>query len=217
MNHLWDYFTANERQIRDWTATTVWLATAPIAAALVLALPCGWLAHRYRWAHVPLVSGLSVLYTVPALVMFLTIPEVMGTRILDPLNVVIALSVYTFALLVRSVVDGLDSVPADVLATAAALGHTTRQQLLSVQLPLALPVIGAGLRVAAVSNVSLVSVASVIGTSQLGQLFLTGNNTSSITPILVGLISFTAMALTLDVIIVVLTRWVTPWRTAVAG
>jgi osmoprotectant transport system permease protein len=214
--NLWDYFAANEREIGDWTATTVWLAAAPIAVALALAVPCGWLAHRYRWAHAILVTGSGVLYTVPALVLFLTIPEVLGTRILDPLNVLIALSVYSFALLVRSVAVGLDSVSADVLATATAVGHTARQRLLSVQLPLALPVIGAGLRVAAVSNVSLVSVGSVIGTSQLGQLFLTGDNTSSLTPILLGLICFTVIALTFDVIIVGVTRLMTPWRTAVA-
>ncbi|MEU1599529.1 ABC transporter permease subunit [Streptomyces sp. NPDC005708] len=215
MNHLWDYLTANERQIRDWTATTLWLAAGPLALALALALPCGWLAHRYRWAHAPLVSGLGVLYTVPSLVMFLTIPDVLGTRILDPLNVVIALSVYCLALLVRSVADALDSVPADVLATAAALGHTALQRLVSVQLPLALPVLGAGLRVAAVSNVSLVSVASVIGTSQLGQLFLAGDNTRSLPPLVLGLICFTAIALAFDAVIVGLIRLATPWRAAV--
>ncbi|PIB00338.1 MULTISPECIES: ABC transporter permease [Streptomyces] len=164
MNHPWDYFTANERQAGldgDRSGSRLRRSRPHWSSPC----HCGWLAHRYRWAHVPLVSGLGVLHTVPALVMFLTIPEVLGTRILDPLNVVIALSGYTFALLVRSVVDGLDTVPADVLATAAALGHTARQQLLPVQLPLALSVIGAGLRVAAVSNVRLVSVASVIGSA----------------------------------------------------
>ena len=217
MNALWDYFTANRRQIQGWTVTTVWLAALPVAAGLLLALPCGWLAHRFRWAHAPLVSALGVLYTVPSLVMFLVIPEAIGTRILDPVNVVVALTVYTFALLVRSVVDGLSSVPADVLATAAAMGHTPWQRLGRVQLPLAVPVIAAGLRVAAVSNVSLVSVASVIGTSQLGQLFLAGSNTGSLTPIVLGLVFFAVIALVFDLILVGLGRLLTPWRTAVAS
>lgn len=217
MNALWDYFTANRQQIQGWTVTTVWLAALPVAAGLLLALPCGWLAHRFRWAHAPLVSALGVLYTVPSLVMFLVIPEAIGTRILDPVNVVVALTVYTFALLVRSVVDGLSSVPADVLATAAAMGHTPWQRLGRVQLPLAVPVIAAGLRVAAVSNVSLVSVASVIGTSQLGQLFLAGSNTGSLTPIVLGLVFFAVIALAFDLILVGLGRLLTPWRTAVAS
>lgn len=212
---LWDYLIANHQQIQEWTVTTVWLAAAPVGAALALALPCGWLAHHHGWARAPLTAASRVLYTVPSLVMFLTIPDVLGTRILDPLNVVLALGLYTFALLARTVVDGLDSVPTQVVATAAALGHTPRQRLIRVQLPLALPVIGAGLRVAAVSNVSLVSVASVIGTPQLGQLFLTGDNTGSLTPITLGLVLFTVIALAFDAAILGLTRLATPWQAAV--
>jgi osmoprotectant transport system permease protein len=92
------------------------------------------------------------------------------------------------------------------------MGHTTWQRLLSVQLPLALPVIGAGLRVAAVSNVSLVSVASVIGTAQLGQLFLAGNNTGSLPPVVLGLMSFAVIALLLDLTLAAALRLLTPWR-----
>lgn len=212
MNQLWTYFTAHQDEILGWARTTVWLAALPVVIALALALPCGWLAHRHRVVRTPLTSGLGVLYTIPSLVMFLVIPEILGTRILSPLNVVTALTLYTFALLVRSVLDGLDSVPQSVLSTATAMGHTTRQRLLSVQLPLALPVIGAGVRVAAVSNVSLVSVASVIGTAQLGQLFLAGNNTSSLPPIVLGLVSFAAIALLFDLALIAAVRLLTPWR-----
>lgn len=217
MNELWTYLEANWTQIRGWTLTTLWLAAVPVMAGLVLALPCGWLAHRYRWAHGPFVSAMSIVYTVPSLVMFLVLPELLGTKILDPVNVVAALTLYTFALLVRTVADGLASVPAHTLATAAAMGHTARQQLLSVQLPLAVPVIGAGVRVAAVSNASLVSVASVVGTSQLGQLFIAGNNVGSLAPIILGLVFFVTIALAFDLIIVIITRLLTPWHTAVAS
>ncbi|MEU0603640.1 ABC transporter permease [Streptomyces sp. NPDC006393] len=216
MNQLWTYFTTHQDQILGWAGTTVWLAVLPVAVGLVLALPCGWLAHRHRAVRAPLTSGLGVLYTIPSLVMFLVIPDILGTRILSPVNVVTALTLYTFALLVRSVLDGLDSVPQSILATATAMGHTTRQRLLSVQLPLALPVIGAGVRVAAVSNVSLVSVASVIGTAQLGQLFLVGNNTGSLPPVLLGLVAFAAIALLFDLVVLAAVRLLTPWR-AVTG
>ncbi len=116
-------------------------------------------------------SGAGIIYTIPSLVLFLVMPGVLGTGILDPVNVAVALTLYTVALLVRVVADGLSSVSAETLAAATAMGFTGWQRLIKVQLPLAVPVIGAGLRVAAVSNVSLVSVASVIGVTQLGQLF----------------------------------------------
>ncbi|MEV7817408.1 ABC transporter permease [Streptomyces flaveolus] len=212
MNQLWTYLTARQDEILGWALTTMWLAALPVVIGLALALPSGWVAHRHRVARTPLTSGLGVLYTVPSVVMFLVIPEILGTRILSPANVVIALTLYTFALLVRSVLDGLDSVPQSILSTATAMGHTTRQRLLSIQLPLALPVIGAGLRAAAVSNISLVSVASVIGTAQLGQLFLAGNNTGSLPPIVLGLVSFAAIALLFDLILIAAIRLLTPWR-----
>ncbi|MGI5143515.1 MULTISPECIES: ABC transporter permease [unclassified Streptomyces] len=212
MNQLRIYFTAHQDQILSWAWTTVWLAALPVVIGLALALPSGWLAHRHRAVRVPLASGLGVLYTIPSVVMFLIIPEILGTKILSPVNVVAALSLYAFALLVRSVLDGLDSVPETLLSTATAMGHTTRQRLLFIQLPLALPVIGAGVRVAAVSNVSLVSVASAIGTSQLGQLFLVGNNTSSLPPIVLGLVFFAAIALLFDLVVLAAIRLLAPWR-----
>lgn len=216
MTALWTYLHDHGPQIGHWTLTTLWLAALPVGAGLLAALPCGWLAHRYRWARPAFVSGMGVVYTVPSIVLFLVLPEVLGTRILDPVNVVAALTLYSFALLVRTVADALDSVSPTLLDTAGAMGQTAWQRLLRVQLPLAVPVIGAGVRVAAVSNVSLVSVASVIGTSQLGQLFITGNNISSLTPVVLGLIFFMVIALAFDLVIVLLTRLLSPWERAVA-
>jgi osmoprotectant transport system permease protein len=209
---LVQYLDSNRSQILGWTATTVWLAAIPLLAGLILALPFGWLAARYRAVYVPLVGASGVLYTIPSLVLFLLLPGILHTKILDPINVAVALSLYTFALLVRTVADGLSAVPADLLSAAAAMGQTARQRLLSVQLPLAVPVIAAGVRVAAVSNISLVSVASLIGTSQLGQLFIAGNNIESLTPILLGLLLFIVLALTFEVVILGITRLLTPWR-----
>lgn len=215
MTTLWTYLTDNWSQISAWTVTTLWLASLPVLAGLVLALPCGWLAYRHRWARLPFVSAMGVVYTVPSVVLFLVLPGVLGTKILDPVNVVIALTLYSFALLVRTVADALAAVPELTLETAAAMGQTTWQRFRRVHLPLAVPVIGAGLRVAGVSNVSLVSVASVIGTAQLGQLFIAGNNISSLTPIVLGLIFFITIAFVFDALIVLATRLVSPWHQAV--
>ena len=211
---MWQYLRDNQTDIRDWTVTTVWLALVPLLVGLVIALPVGWVASRYRRTYPPLVWSAGVLYTIPSVVLFVALPGILGTRILDPFNVAVALTVYTVALLVRVVADGLSSVSADTLAAASAMGFTGGQRLFSVQLPMAVPVIGAGVRVAAVSNVSLVSVASIIGVSQLGQLFVSGNNTGLVTPILLGLIFFVGLALVFDLTILLVMRLLTPWRRA---
>jgi osmoprotectant transport system permease protein len=216
MSNVWTYFTDHLDEIGGWTRTTVWLAALPLAVGLILALPVGWLASRYRWTYPPLTSGAGLLYTIPSLVLFLVLPGIIGSKILDARNVAIALTVYTFALLVRVVADGLSSVSAETMSAAAAMGYTARQRLIGVQLPIAVPVIGAGLRVAAVSNVSLISVASIIGVTQLGQLFVDGNNLNETTPTLVGLILFVLLALLFDALILLGIRLLTPWQKAAA-
>jgi osmoprotectant transport system permease protein len=215
VSHAWQYFTHNRTEILGWLRTTVWLAVVPVAVGLGLSLPLGWLASRYRWGYPPIVTLGGVLYTIPSIVLFLALPGIIGTQILDPLNVAIALTVYCVALLVRAVADGLRAVDPDTLQAASAMGYTDRQRLLAVQLPLAIPVIGAGLRVAAVSNVSLIAVASTLGVSQLGSLFTIGNTTGDTAPIWVGLVMFILLALVLDGLILLGVRLATPWRRAV--
>lgn len=216
MTAAWQYFLDHRTDIAGWTWTTVWLAAAPLLVGLVLAVPVGWVASRYRWAYPPITSGSGLLYTIPSLVLFLVLPGLLGTRILAPVNVAVGLTVYTVALLVRVVADGLSSVSSDTLDAAAAMGYTGRQRFLAVQLPIAVPVIGAGLRVAAVSNVSLVSVASIIGVTQLGQLFVEGNTTASTPPTVVGLVLFVLLALVFDAVILLAVRVSTPWQRAAA-
>jgi osmoprotectant transport system permease protein len=215
VSHAWRYLADNQAQVLDWLRTTVWLALAPLAAGLVISLPVGWLASRYRRAYPPVVSLGGLLYTVPSIVLFLALPGILGTGILDPLNVAVALTVYCVALLVRSVADGLRAVDPATLDAAAAMGYTERQRLLAVQLPLAVPVIGAGLRVAAVSNVSLIAVASTLGVSQLGSLFTLGDTTGDTAPIWLGLVLFVLLALVLDALILLAVRLASPWRRAV--
>ena len=219
MTSIWHYFRGDQAEILRWLWTTLWLAAIPVAAGLLISLPIGWAASRYRWTYPPLVSVAGLLYTIPSIVLFLVLPGILGTGILDPVNVAVALTIYCIALLVRVVADGLSAVDEITLAAASAMGYTNRQRLLAVQLPLAVPVIGAGLRVAAVSNVSLVAVASAIGVSQLGSLFTAGYNATrnGSTPILLGLIMFVLIALIFDGVILFGVRLMTPWRRAVAA
>ena len=214
MSDIWGYVSDNHAQIVSWLGTTAWLALAPIGVGLVIAMPLGWVASRFRWTYPPIVSLSGLIYTIPSIVLFLALPGILGTKILDPFNVAVALTLYCVALLVRVVADGLRSVDPLTLNAAAAMGLSQRQRLVGVQLPLALPVIGAGLRVAAVSNVSLIAIASSLGVSQLGSLFTIGNTTGDTAPIWTGLILFVALALVLDALILLGLRLATPWRKA---
>lgn len=215
MSHVWQYYSHNQGQIHSWLGTTIWLALIPLAVGLAISLPLGWLASRFKWSYPPIVTVGGLIYTLPSIVLFLALPGIIGTKILDPLNVAVALTLYSVALLVRVIADGLRAVDPAAMDAAAAMGYTEWQRLRAVQLPMAIPVIGAGLRVAAVSNVSLIAVASALGVSQLGSLFTVGNTTGDTAPIWLGLILFILLALILDSIILAAIRVTTPWRRAV--
>jgi osmoprotectant transport system permease protein len=148
---------------------------------------------------------------------FIVLPAILGTQILDPLNVVVALTIYTVALLVRSVADALGAVPALIVAAATAMGYRPGRRFVSVELPLAVPVLIAGLRVAAVSNISLVSVGALIGVGGLGQLFTEGYQRDFPTEILTGIVLTVLLALVIDGILVVVGRFATPWARAGAS
>jgi len=192
----------------------LYLAGAPLVLGLLIALPLGWLASRYRFLYPFLIIGTGLLYTIPSLALFILLPLLLGTKILNPNNVVIAMTIYSVALLVRTVADGLGSVPEAVNQSATAMGYRRVRRFMSVELPLAVPVISAGLRVAAVSNVSIVSVASLIGVSQLGSLFTDGFNRTFMDPIVVGIVACVLLALLFDGAILGVTRLVTPWQRA---
>ncbi|HIW30773.1 MAG TPA: ABC transporter permease subunit [Candidatus Luteococcus avicola] len=190
------------------------LAALPLVFGLLLALPLGWLARRVPALYTPLVALAGLLYTIPSLALFILMPLVLGTGILDPTNVVVALTLYTVALLVRTVADGLGSVPEEVAQAASAMGIGRVRRLLTVELPLAVPVISAGLRVAAVSNVSIVSIAALIGVPQLGSLFTDGFARDFPTEIVVGIVACIVLALVFDLVIIAVTRLLTPWERA---
>ena len=187
------------------------LALLPVLIGLAIALPLGYLAHRHRWLYLPLIGVGSTLYAVPSIALFVFLPVVLGTKILDPVNIVVALSLYTLALLMRTVVDGLTSVPLTVTQAATAVGYRRLGLLLRVELPLAVPVILAGVRVATVSNVSLVSVGALLGVGGLGALFTDGLQRDYLAPILVGIVLSLLLALVLDTFIVGVQRVLTPW------
>ncbi|USQ76565.1 ABC transporter permease [Ornithinimicrobium cryptoxanthini] len=204
-------------EVVDLALQHAYLAGVPLLLGLLVSLPLGWLALRRRWLYPPLIAGTGLLYTIPSLALFVLLPGILGTRILDPVNVIVAMTLYTIALLTRTVADGLGSVPDHVRQAATAMGYGRLRRFFGVELPLAVPVVSAGLRVAAVSNVSMVSVAALIGVSQLGLLFTDGFSRGAMGPILVGILACVLLAILFDLLILAGTRALTPWLRAVRG
>lgn len=202
----------NWRTVLDLAGSHLWLAGVPLVVGLVVSVPLGWVAKRWPRSYPTILTTTGLLYTIPSLALFVVMPLLLGTQILDPVNVVAAMTVYTVALLVRTVADGLRAVPPEVEAAATAMGYRGIRRLFGVELPLAVPVIAAGLRVAAVSNVSIVSVASLIGVSQLGDLLVDGFNRVIWGELVTGIVACIALALLLDGLIVAGTRALTPWQ-----
>ncbi|MBN9747466.1 MULTISPECIES: ABC transporter permease [Amycolatopsis] len=192
----------------------IYLALVPLVAGIVLAILLGWLGHRWRPARSVLLVVGNLLYTIPSLALFVVIPGIIGTKILDSVNVIVALTIYTTALLVRPVLDALEAVPPHIVAAATAIGYRGPRRFFSVELPLAVPVLAAGVRVASVSNISLVSVGALIGTGALGVLFTDGFQREYFSPIVVGIVLTMLLALIVDLLLVLLRNLLTPWERA---
>lgn len=211
MNLDWDWIERNRSLIGDLAWQHTILAVVPVLLAFLVSIPLGYAVYRTRRGANALLAVLGLIYSIPSLALFVAMPLLLGTQILDPLNIAVALAIYSVALLVRSVVDGFRSVPEAVRQSASAVGYGTWRRVLRVELPLAMPVIFAGLRVVTVSNIALVSVAVVVGQGALGKLFERGFRSTFYTPILVGLVLSLVLALLADALILLLQRGTLPW------
>jgi osmoprotectant transport system permease protein len=214
---VWEWIPRNDDRILLLLVEHVRLALIPVVAGLLLAVPLGWLANRNRRARAILIPSAGVLYTVPSLALFVVLPGILGTRILSEINIVVALTIYTVALLVRTVADALAAVPGLVVAAATAMGYRPARRFFDVELPLAVPVLIAGLRVATVSNISLVSVGALIGVGGLGELFTAGFQLNFPTEIVTGIVLIMLLALLGDALLLGVGRLATPWVRIGAG
>lgn len=196
-----------------WTLTIIHLRLSliPVLLGLVVAVPLG--AYIWRTTALRRLTTViaSIIFTIPSLALFVVLPLVIPTRILDEANVIIALTLYTTALLVRAVPEALDAVPAQTRDAATAIGYTPFARTLKVELPLSIPVLIAGLRVIAVTNISMVAVGSVIGIGGLGTWFTDGYQADKSDQIVAGIIAIFLLALIIDVLIMALGRIITPW------
>ncbi len=196
-----------------WALTLIHLRLSliPVVLGLLIAVPLGAFVWRRTGLRRLTTVAASIIFTIPSLALFVVLPLIIPTRILDEANVIIALTLYTTALLVRAVPEALDAVPAQVRDAASAVGYTRIGQLLKVELPLSIPVLTAGLRVVAVTNISMVAVGSVIGIGGLGTWFTEGYQADKSSQIVAGIIAVFLLAIIIDVLILLAGRLITPW------
>jgi osmoprotectant transport system permease protein len=212
-----DYLQRNQELVLEALGEHVVLALLPVLIGIVVSLPLGYLGVRFPRLYQPMVNVCGILYSIPSLALFVILPVVIGTKVLSPVNIVVALSIYTVALLARTVADGLRSVDRTLTDAATAMGYRRIRRLFGVELPLALPVVLAGLRVATVSNISLVSVGALIGVGGLGALFTRGFQLFYAEPIIVGVLLSVLLAGIADLLIVLVQRALTPWARLSSG
>jgi osmoprotectant transport system permease protein len=190
------------------------LSLIPVLLGLLIAVPLGALVRRNPALRRLTTLAASIIFTIPSLALFVVLPLIIPTRILDEANVIIALTLYTTALLVRAVPEALDAVPGHVRDAATAVGYTRVGQLMKIELPLSIPVLTAGLRVVAVTNISMVAVGSVIGIGGLGTWFTEGYQADKSDQIIAGIIAIFVLAILVDVLILLVGRSITPWARA---
>ncbi|MGP7999170.1 MAG: ABC transporter permease [Streptosporangiaceae bacterium] len=186
-----------------------YLGVVPALLGLIVSVPLGIMCIRWRWLYPPVLSTTSVLYAIPSLALFIVLIPYTG---LTDTTVIIPLTLFSLCVLVPNVVDGLRSVPDPVRQAATAMGFGTLRRLVRVELPIAVPIVIAGLRVAVVASISLASVGQLIGVSSLGYLIVDGYQRDFTEEILVGGGLIIALALVCDLLLVLVRRLLTPWR-----
>jgi osmoprotectant transport system permease protein len=195
----------------QYTLANALLGVLPAVIGLALSLPLGVACARWRWFYAPVLSVTSILYAIPSIALFVVLIDYTG---LSNTTVIIPLTLFSLCVLVPSVVDGLRGVSPAVRQAATAMGYGPTRRLLRVELPLAVPVIVAGLRVAVVSSISLASIGQLIGVGSLGYFFIDGFNRGFNEEVWVGLVAVVALALIADLLLVGLRRAITPWSRA---
>ena len=183
----------------------------PIVLGVLVSIPLGWLAFRFRLTRGLVLTLVGLLYTIPSLALFALLPPLLGISFLSELNLVVALTIYAVAIMTRFVADALASVDPTVRQAALAVGYGPWRRFWQVDLPLAGPVVLAGLRVTAVSTISLATVGILIGIDNLGYLFTNGYQRQIVAEILSGVVAVVVIALLVDLLLVLAGRAVMPW------
>jgi osmoprotectant transport system permease protein len=205
----WSWIPKHQHEIYAYLREHVTLTALSVAYGFVVAVPLAVFAARRRAVAAVVVPVVNAVYTIPSVALLGLLLPITGTG-REP--AVIALTLYTLAILVRNMLEGLRGVPADVLDAADGMGYTRRRRLLRVELPLALPAIVAGVRLATVSTIGLVTVTFIVDQGGLGRFIQDGYLRDFHTPLVVGIVLSVALAIVADILLVGVERAVTPWR-----
>lgn len=197
--------------IREYTLNHARLAIIPILVSFLLSIPLGWVANRTPLLRSVVITGGSLLYTIPSLPLFVILPLIIPTGVLDDTNLVVALSIYGVAIMSRSAADALASVDQTTVDAATAVGYSSGTRFFKVELPLAGPVLLAGVRVVSVSTIALVSVGVIIGSENLGYFFQNGKQRGILEEVVVGIVLSLLLALIFDLVILRVGRILMPW------
>jgi osmoprotectant transport system permease protein len=209
----WSWIVDHSDVIRAALVEHVELTLVAVVAGLVVSLPLGIAAVRWRRVRNPVLLAEGVLYAIPSLAAIVLLAP--WTGYLTRTTVAIPLTAYTLLILTRNVVTGLEAVPEEVRESATGMGYGPVRRLLRVELPLAVPTIIAGVRIATVSTVALVTIGFVVGHGGLGELINAGLRAYvDLSPLTVGIVLTVALALLADVLLLLLQRLLTPWTRA---
>ncbi|SPJ34239.1 ABC transporter permease [Kushneria phyllosphaerae] len=208
----WDWVVSNSHQITAALLQHVQLVGLSLLFGFLIAFPLALLAVRWPRLYGPSLAITGVMFTIPSLALFILLMPFTGLSMATSL---IGLTLYTLLILFRNIVQGLRGVSPIVREAARALGYTPARRLFAVELPIALPVIVAGIRIAAVTIIGMVTVTALIGQGGLGQLFITGFTLSFATPLIIGFMLSVALAVTVDLALVGLLYCLTPWQRGV--
>lgn len=204
----WRYVESNWAEISHQLSIHTTLTLEAVAIALAIAFPLAVLARNVRWLTRPILGAASVLYTVPSLALFALLAPFTG---IGRTTVLIGLVTYALLVLVRNILTGLEGVDPDIVDAARGLGYSRVKMLFAVEVPNALPSIIAGLRIATVTTVALVTVGVVVGYGGLGQLMFRGFQSSYRAQIATSSLLCLALALVLDLAIVAAAHAAMPW------
>jgi len=210
----WSWIGENTDKISAAFVEHIQLTVLAVAIGFVIAAPLAVFAYRNRWFYGPVTWVTGILYTIPSLALFAMLQPYTGLTVR---TAEIGLVSYTLLILIRNIVAALAGVPADVREAARGMGYSERQLLWRVELPLAIPVIMAGVRLATVTTIGLVTVTALIGLGGLGSFILMGMRIDFVTATLVGSILSLALAVVVDGALLLLERRLTPWATSRSG
>lgn len=208
----WDWVTRNTSRITGALQQHLWYTLLALVISFVIAMPVGIFIHRRRRLRGPVLGVAGVLYTIPSLAAFALLVAWLG--LFSLWTALIPLIAYNLYILIRAVVVGLDGVDPAVLDASTGMGYRPMRRLVRVELPLATPSIMAGLRLATVTTVGLVTVTAVLGQGGFGRLIYDGLFNFFRTPVSIGTIGTVMLAVVLDVVLIGATRVLTPWSRA---